>query len=164
MTLPKLTTVAALGIVSSALACKLLMLTLPRLDQLEQAGWMKRHARDQWMTVDLVHGYIRFLKDEERRNSKSTALAEVQAARAREIQLRTARAEGKLIEVSEALAIVDETIGALKADLLGLPARCTRIVEERQKIEAELDAVFRTTSARFEQRSRELCPGDGAAS
>ena len=82
-----------------------------------------------------VQGYIKFLKDEERRWSKSEVASRVQEARASEIEQRTARDGKTLIHRDELFAVVDEILGGLKSDLYGLPARVTRDMEQRRQIE-----------------------------
>ena len=155
------------GIVPTPIACQLLMLSRQRLDQLAADGWIARVAPGRWRIVDIVQGYIRFLKDEERRRSKTATLSRVQEARAAEIELRTARDSGQIIEMAEALALVDAVVGGLKADLDGLPARVTRDMTERRKLEAELHDVLTRSADRLEQEIDPLAAGgavDPAAS
>jgi hypothetical protein len=70
-----------------------------------------------------VQGYIRFRNDSDRRAQKSAADSRVRDARAREIELRNAVREGRLIEIDETMAIVEEMIGLFRAETAGLPAR-----------------------------------------
>jgi hypothetical protein len=132
------------------------MLTPQRVNQLVREGWIEKGGRNGYTIVGAVQGYIRFLKDEQRRASKSAALSRVQDARAREIELRTAREEHLLIETAEAIGVVDEIVGGLRSEVAGVPARLTRDVDLRRKIEAELDDVFRRAADRFEQKARDL--------
>src|SRR3984893_12998702 len=90
----------------------------------------------------VAQGYIAFLTDEARRSSKSATLSEVQAARAAEIRMRIAREQHELIELDEALAVLDEIIGGLKADFNGLAASVTRDSALRSIIEEKVDAIF----------------------
>src|ERR1700730_5069714 len=86
----------------------------------------KRGRETVYKPADVAQGYARYLTDEQRRSSKSTTLSEVQAARAREIEMRIAREDHKLIELDEALSVLDEIVGGLKADFNGLAAAITR--------------------------------------
>jgi hypothetical protein len=81
---------AEAGIIATEVACRLLMLSRQRLDQLAKDGWIARHAPGHWRLIDLVQGYIRFLRDEGRRTSVHAAGSRVRDARAREIEIRTA--------------------------------------------------------------------------
>jgi hypothetical protein len=129
------------GVCSTRVACALLMLTQPRLYQLEKAGWFKRLGPNRWRVVDLVQGYIKFLKDEERRTSKTATLGRVQEARARGLERKNLIAEGKLCDVDEMLQDIDELISPLMGRLGGLPAECTRDLGMRAVIQQKIDAI-----------------------
>jgi hypothetical protein len=147
---------------STKQACVLLKLTQPRLSQLEQSGWIARCAPGRWRLLDLVQGYVSFLKDEEKRSSKTASLSRVQEARAKEIEMRTARDSAQTIDMSDALALVDDVVGGLKADLDGLPARVTRDLPLRRKIEAELNGILARSADRLDQEG-DLAKAGGAA-
>jgi hypothetical protein len=97
-------------LLSSALAARLLMVSPERIRQLAKEGWIERQGRDQFYLVDVVQGYLRFRNDSDRRAQKSAAESRVRDARAREIALRNAVREGRLIEIDEAMAIVEQMI------------------------------------------------------
>ena len=132
------------------------MLTPQRVNQLERGGYVKKVRRGVYLLVDVVQGYIRYLKDEERRTSKSATASQVQEERALEIRQRRLREEHKLIETDEALAVCDEIVGTYKSELAGLAARVTRDIDLRSKIETEVDDVCRRVADRFEQRASDL--------
>ena len=64
-----------------------------------------------------------------------------------------------LIETTEAIEFVDEVIGQLRAGLSGIPARVTRDLEQRRKIEAEINAEFGRASAHFGKEAATLRAG-----
>lgn len=94
-------------------------------------------------------GVIRFGKDEARRTSKSASASRVQDARAREIELKTAEREGRLMAVEEVRAVVAEWGAILRTGFSGIPARITRDMTFRRKIETEIDDVFRQATEHF---------------
>jgi hypothetical protein len=150
------------GIVATPVACQLLMLSRQRLDQLAAAGWIARVSKGRWRIVDLVQGYIRYLKDEERRASKTFTLSRVQEARANEIEARTARDAGQTIAMSDALELVDVVVGGLKADLDGLPARFTRDMVQRRKLETEVNDALTRCADRLDEEADDLKAGGAA--
>jgi hypothetical protein len=79
----------------------------------------------------------------------------VAAARAQEIELRTAQRVGELCETEEALAFVDEVFGMLRADLSGLPA-ITRDLAIRHDIEKAVNDILNRTAARLERQAQSL--------
>ena len=59
------------GVITTAQAAKLLMVSEAWLGRLAKEGYIQKLDRGRWNLVSVVQGHIRFLKDEERRNSKS---------------------------------------------------------------------------------------------
>jgi len=129
-------------LLSSNLAGRLLMISAERVRQLEREGWIEKAGRDQFYVVDVVQGYIRFRNDADRRAVKSVGDNRVREARAREIELRNAVREGRLIEVDEAISIVDQIIGLFRSGTSGLPARVTRDLQFRKTIETALNDIL----------------------
>ena len=109
--------------------------------------------------ADVTLGYLKFLADDERRHSKTATLSQVQAARAREIELRIAREENKLIDLDEALGVLDEIVGGLKADFNGLAASITREPALRSTIEVKVDEIFKRYADGLGQKGNALRSG-----
>ncbi len=149
-------TVSSAGNITLQVAARLIMVTDDRVLALVKQGYIPKTGRGQYTIVGVVQGYIRFLKDGEKRSAKSAAANRVAAARAAEIELRTAERAHRLIATDEAIDFVDEIVGSLKAELSGLAARLTRDVALRRKIKAEVDGVLQRAADRCEQRSSDL--------
>jgi hypothetical protein len=92
--------------------------------------------------VDVACGYIKFLTDEERKSSKTATLSAVQRARANEIELRIARADHAIIDFEEAVGVLDEIVGGMKADFDGLAAAVTRDAALRSIIEDKVNEIL----------------------
>lgn len=135
---------------------QLLMVTPERVRQLHHGGYIPKIEKGRYPLVQAVQGYIRSIKDENKRASKSAAASRMSDAKTREIELRVAQRENVLIETDEAIGVVDEVVGALRADLAGLPARCTRDVDQRRKIQAEVNDILTRASDRFTERAEAL--------
>lgn len=120
--------------------CALLNLGPRRITQLVADGWIKKPGGVYTIT-DSVHGYIGFLKDEKARLSQNTAQAEVQKARAAHINQKLAREAGELVPVEQAQALCQLVVGQMMARIAGLPARVTRDLNERARIEECVDAI-----------------------
>lgn len=144
--------------VSTARAAKLLGVTPVRIRQLIAEGYIAKTGRDRIVLEVAVQGYLRFRNDDNRRSSKSASASRVQDARAREIDLKVAEREGRLVDIVEHIDLFAEVFGALKAGLAGVPARLTRDMSFRRKIEQEIDDVLRQCADRFEQASAD--PGN----
>ena len=147
------------GTITTEVLARLLMVTPHWVRRLTNEGWIPRPARNRYRIAESVQGYIRFLRDEQRRASKSASASRVQDARAREIELRTAREENRLIETEEAIGFVDEALGLLKAGMAGVPASVTRDLDLRATIGAALDEQFRRAADHFQQAAAALRSG-----
>lgn len=127
-------------------------------------GYVERHPDGGVSLVQAQAGYIRWLKDEERRSSKTAEAARVKNARAVEIEMRTARAAGELMEREDHEAIVSDLAGIVLTCLSALPARLTRDVTERRRVERIVDElrnqIVEATGARA-QELRAVHEADG---
>lgn len=151
------------GTITTSQAARLLMISDERVRQLTKAGFVPRAARGRYNLVALVQGYIRFLKDDERRSSKSAADSRVRDARAAEIERRMAREDRKIIALDEAMAAFDHATGLYLQSLSGLPARMTRNASERRRLEAICDTERERLSHRFAESASALRTGVEAA-
>jgi hypothetical protein len=143
-------------------ASRLLMITPARIGQLQKNGYIPRGSRGHVPLVGAVQGYINFLKDEERRTSKSAAASRVTDARAKEIELRNQVRLRELIPVEDATAALDLVVGRVREEMNGLAARVTRDIPLRRKIEAEVNEAQKRiaeslgASAAFVEKGGEL--------
>jgi hypothetical protein len=141
------------------MAGRLIMKSGERVRQLAKEGWIPKHGTGQgarYALVDVVQGYIRFRDDVDRRGQKTAAATRISDARAREIELRTAIREGRLIDLDEALDAVEELIGLLRTELSGLPARCTRDLQIRRTIETVRNDILDRIADLAEQKAKDM--------
>lgn len=151
------------GMVPTTQVAAVLMITKQRLGQLQAMGYIPRsQVRGHVSLVGAVQGYIKFLKDEERKSSKVAAESRVRDARARELELRIAEREGRLVDINDVIAFETDVLGQLRAHLASLPARVTRDLEMREKIDRELNDILATCQRRFEEAERTLQAGSEA--
>lgn len=134
--------------VKSEVAGKIADISAERIRQLAKDGWIKKIARDRYRLVDIIRGVAAFRADEQRRSAISSERARLVAARAEAIELRTLREAKVLCETQEALGVLDEAIGGMKADLLSLPARITRDLAVRNRLENEITQLLQRAADR----------------
>jgi DNA-binding transcriptional MerR regulator len=150
------------GLIPIGQAARLLMISEERIRQLQKHGYIpKADRRGVVQLVGAVQGYLRYLKDDERRSAKSAADSRVRDARALEIELRIAERSRDLIPLEDALADMAEFAAAIRSELAGLPARLTRIMDERHRIETEVDGVLARLSERAAEKATALGSGRG---
>lgn len=126
-------------LITVEVAARLLMLSGERIRQLSKAGYIPMPVRGKTTIVGAVQGYIRFLKDDARKNTKSEAASRAVDARAEEIQLKIAERKRELIPREDAILAMDLVVGEVNKVLTSLPARITRDVALRREIEAKLN-------------------------
>ncbi len=148
------------GYISRDVAARLLDLSTKRIDQLVADGWIPKTARGQYPLVGVVQGYIRFLKDEARRASKSAAASRKDDARTRLLEMKVAEEEGRLCDLEEANHAMDTVVGFVVTELDSLPVRFTRDLNLRTKLEDEVTAMRTRLANKLRQVSEELATGE----
>ncbi|MET4233379.1 phage terminase Nu1 subunit (DNA packaging protein) [Bradyrhizobium sp. LA6.10] len=103
--------------------------------------------------------YIRWLRDETRKSTQSAAATRVQDARARAIELRTAREEGRLVPLEGVHAVIADILGTYRYELTGVAAASTRDLSIRTAIQRHLDEAIDRCRLKFEKANRELAAG-----
>ncbi|TIM09152.1 hypothetical protein [Mesorhizobium sp.] len=134
---------------------KLLGITDRWVRDLEKQGVLKRKARGQYDPCECVQAFVGW-KTRTEVAKQSDVRDTLREAREREIAQRIAIKDHRLIDLAEHDAICDEVFGALKSELLGLPARTTRDLDLRQKLEIEINGALNRTSDRIAKAAAEL--------
>lgn len=129
------------NVITLDMASRLLEIGPERIRQLMREGYIPRDKPGRVSLVGAVQGYHRFLKDLLSKQTKTSADSEVRKERAREIKLRNDIRERALIPTDEAVAAYDELIAAVREAMNSIPARVTRDIQLRRKIEAEVHAA-----------------------
>jgi hypothetical protein len=143
-------------------AAKLISKTPRWVTELVKAGRIKHPKGGLYRPVEVVRGYVASILESKKQTNKSASLAQVQTARAAEIELRTARQERRIIKTDEAIAFVDEVLGVLKADFDGAAASITRDPGLRNQIEVKINDILAHAAARYEQKASALREGGDA--
>lgn len=147
------------GMITVDQASKLLMITPQWLRQLAAQGFIPKAVKGRYPMVAAVQGYIKSLKDEDKRSTKTAADSGLKAARQREVELRIAREEGRLIEMEDVEAVVSSVFATLRAELSGIPASVTRDVKLRKEIEKGLNEAFTRSEGKFREACEALQAG-----
>jgi phage terminase Nu1 subunit (DNA packaging protein) len=144
---------------TAATLTKYLDLSYRRIQQLLKEGVLPRRSDGDFNLIPCCVAYVRYLRDEGRRVTKSAAASRTQELRAQEIELRLAREKGKLIEFADVELVIAEIVGTLHSELIGLPASCTRDLTLRNTIEEKTNDAIGRCRRRFEEASEALCTG-----
>jgi hypothetical protein len=129
-------------------AAKLLKKSPQFVMQLRRDGWI---PPPPYTVVGVVHGYVDYKEDADRRATKSAGESRVKDARAEEIELRILEKSNALLRNAqqEIVALVDVYGGPLRSDLLSIPARVTKDLPLRRRIENEINGAFGAAAKRL---------------
>ena len=126
---------------------------------LEQEGVIARTAKDTW-AIETVPTLIAHLR--ERKPVVSTDRSRFEKARAEREELKAKKLAGELCPVSEFHDCWVLMFGAILSRLVALPARCTRDLALRKRIEEEVNNLRHEVSDEFQRRADELGGGKAA--
>lgn len=129
------------------------------VQQLVKAGFIQKQGKNQYALVNVVRGVIAYYEDLQTKNSKTAAASRATDARTREIELRIKERSRELIPMEDAKAVVGEMAAAVRAEFQGLAARYTRDMQERRRLEQEIDGSFDRLSRRTAEAERALETG-----
>lgn len=142
--------------ISVGQAAELVMVTPRRIQQLVREGYIPAPISSKYDRTGVVQGYIRSLQDEKKSQAKNVHENKVRDARARKLEIEIAEAEGRLIELEEHDAVIDELVGMVREGFGALPARVSRDPELRSKLEGVVNDILGELSTRAAKRSAEL--------
>lgn len=130
-----------------------------RIGQLADEGKLPRLPDGSYDLDACRLAYIQYLRSEDRRGAKSATASRVQEARAKEIEMRTAREEGRLVPLDDVSAAIADILGTYRSELNGVPAASTRDLSVRGEIEKQLNDAIDRCRGRFEKVSDDLRAG-----
>jgi hypothetical protein len=98
--------------------------------------------------------YISWLRDPRRRSARAEAEAELRQLKMTALRLKIEEEQGRLMEHAEHIEILDELVGLVRTELAALPARLTRDLQERRRIERAVDEILHRMADRAEEMAR----------
>ena len=147
--------------ITLAQAATLLNRSTSWVQKLVSEGYIARAGTNQYSVVAIVRGLLAYYEDLLEKSNKVAAASRATDARTREIELRIAERRKELIPVEDAKAVVMEYGAMVRAEFTGLPARYTRDIAERRKLEQEVDESFARIAAACERAESALAePGE----
>ncbi|WP_157057413.1 hypothetical protein [Loktanella sp. 3ANDIMAR09] len=119
-------------------------------------GYLQKTDRGRYVISDFVQGVVAYYEGLAEKSNQKAAATRSSDARTREIELRIAERERRLIPIEDASAVVADLAGLVLAELTGLPARITRDLDQRKEIEKATDDLVRRIKERASQRADAL--------
>lgn len=152
------------GLITLDQAAKLLMLTPNRIRQLVAEGALPKPTRKMYPLVGVVQGYVKFLRDEDRRSSKVAAESGLKAARQSEIEIRIAEKRRELVARPEAEMAMTALCGRINEEFNGFAARVTRDIPTRREIEKHLNVSLNRIADQLDAGQVALATGGAPSS
>lgn len=143
----------------------ILGVTARQVTSLSEQGVIPKAGRGQWPLAETVQAYIRHKVQSEVGRAKRPVAAgtdRLKDIKARREELKLAREEGVLVPVSDALYIMDVLSGALTLQMNNIPARFTRDLDERDRLQGHIDEALTTIAKKMTECGAELEKNRGA--
>lgn len=150
------------GMLTAEQAGQLIMVSGERVRQLSKQGFIQKVGHGKFPLVSVVQGYIKFLRDDEKKNSKVAADAKVREMKAKEIEQRIAERNKELVHIDDVNAVVSDFVATVRAEIVGISARITRDPDDRRRCENVINDILNRISERQSQTARALS-ADGFA-
>jgi phage terminase Nu1 subunit (DNA packaging protein) len=145
--------------ITMAQAATLLNRSTSWVQKLVTEGYIVKVGTNQYSVVAIVRGILAYYDDLLEKSNKAAAASRATDARTREIELRIAERRRDLIPQEDARAVVGEMAAMVKAEFSGLPARYTRDMAERRRLEQEIDGSFERIAAAARAAGAALATG-----
>lgn len=129
------------------------------VQNLAKDGFISKASAGRYTVVEVVRGALAYYENLLEKTNKTAAASRATDARTREIELRIAERRGQLMPIEDFRQAIAVISAAMKAELVGFPARVTRDLTERKKLEAELDATFDRIAASLERSAGAVAAG-----
>ena len=148
------------GTISTSQAAKLLMVSEMWVGKLHKMEYIPKAGRGKWNLVAVVQGYIRFLKDEDRRSSKSAAQSRITDIKAARLEMQMQADRRELVPLDDARLVLDTAASLMQSNLMAVPAKFTRDVKERRRLEAMIAEALGKIADGIDKKAAALTTGD----
>ena len=119
-------------------------LAASRISQFVAEGWLRATGRKgQYNWFEANQSYVRWLRDQDRKTSKSASDSRMRDAKAHEIEIRTQQRLSRLVPLDVYDEMIDSFAGVVRSEFAGLAATATRDLTMRRIIEREVNARLR---------------------
>lgn len=145
--------------IDTATAAALIDVTPRRLQQLVGEGYVKSAGRGRWSLVNVVQGYIRSLRDANKRAAARADEDEMRALKLREKRRVVEEAERLLIPTEAAVDALEKIVGHVRAEVTSLPARMTRDPALKRELEGHANEILAGLAKRLGEAGESLRAG-----
>ncbi|WP_191970994.1 hypothetical protein [Methylobacterium soli] len=115
---------------------------------------MRRQSHGEWVLPESVQAFLEYrVQSEIKRLTKGsvTGADRLKEIKARREELKLAREERELVPLVDAIFAMDQVAGAIALEVNNVPARFSRDLDERDRLQAEIDDVLKTVANRIQK-------------
>ena len=149
----------AAGVITTAQAAKLLMCTEAWIGKLHKMEYFPKVGRGRWNLVAVVQGNIRFLKDEDRRSSKSASASRMTEIKADRLEMQMKAERRELVPLEDAQLVLDTSAGLIKSEMMAIPAKFTRDIAKRVRLEKLVAEALASVADGVDKKAAALADG-----
>ena len=149
----------AAGIITTTQAAKLLGVTEAWIGKLHKMEYIPKAGRGRWHLVAVVQGYIKFLKDEDRRSSKSASASRLTDLKAERFEMEMQAERRELVSREDAMLVLDTAATLMQSQMMAVPAKFTRDMPTRRKLEALQAAALGRIADGMDEKAARLADG-----
>lgn len=147
------------GVITTEQAARLLMCSHVWVGKLVKMGYIERVGRGRYNLVNVVQGYIRFLKDEDRRSSKSAAAARSKDVKTEFIEMQMKEKRRELVPMADAMEILDGSAAVVRSSIMSISSKYTRNKVERARLNEIIEATLNGIADQLDKKARALVTG-----
>lgn len=140
--------------VSTADLAEILGVSARRIQQLAGAGVLRKLGHGEWLLPECVQAFVEHKVQSEIKRLSKGELKEVdrlKEIKARREELKLAREERELVPLTDAIYAMDQVAGAIVLQMNNVPARFTRDLDDRERLQAEIDDALKTVAQRIQK-------------
>lgn len=124
-------------------------------------GYFEKDGRGRYRLESIIRGLLQHEEDQAAKGSQAVAASRATDARTAEIEQRIAMRDRQLIPIDDAIMAMDKVIGVTNSELMGLPARISRDLSIRRKVDAEVHRIRQKISNALAEMSGAAKTGVG---
>ena len=140
-------------------AAALLMVSTVWVGKLADQGYVEKVGRGRWDLANVVQGYIRWLKDEDRRSSKTATASRMQEVKTARLEMQMAKERHELVPIEDVMLVLDTMTSLTKSSVMSVAARYTRDIPERRRLERILVEALDGIARGMEKKADALANG-----
>lgn len=147
-------------VVTTEQAAKLLMISRVYLNKLHKMEYIPKRSPGRWNLVEVVQGHIRYLKDDNRRATKSAAHSRMTDVKTERLEMQVRAERRELVPVDDHRLVLDTAASLVQSRLMAVPSKFTRNVAERRRLEQMIAAAINEVADGMEKKATALKKGE----